>query len=215
MSTTFPPRAPLPHRRRGAVPQLTAAAATAVPSHAAAGPAGRAVPAVPTVSARAAVPVPVSAPTTVRVDRITVLALLLVAALTGGMLVAGRPGEEALLAALVFLVAVHGAVFCLRAVTVTGFLAGAAGAALVLTGPVSLVVALVVAGALALVCGVAPAWRRVEVWQSGRTALAGAGPSQAGRLWRADRVGAAFLVLSFPPAMAAFGEFFIAWSTSR
>ncbi|MBN1092446.1 hypothetical protein JKP75_07620 [Blastococcus sp. TML/M2B] len=142
-------------------------------------------------------------------------ALLAVGAVAGGLLVAGRPWQDALLPGFALLLAAYGAVFCLRAVTVTGFLAGSAGAGLVIAGSIPLLGALAVAGVLAVACGGAPEWRRVEAWQSDRARMGDSAPGPVGRLWRWDRVAAAFLVLSFPPAMAAFAEFFIAWSTSR
>lgn len=186
MTTVPSPLAPLPHRRRTAVSPVDA-------SPVAAGAAPRSVP----------------------LGRVSAAALLAVGAVAGGLLVAGRPWQDALLPGFALLLAAYGAVFCLRAVTVTGFLAGSAGAGLVIAGSIPLLGALAVAGVLAVACGGAPEWRRVEAWQSDRARMGDSAPGPVGRLWRWDRVAAAFLVLSFPPAMAAFAEFFIAWSTSR
>jgi hypothetical protein len=87
---------------------------------------------------------------------------------------------------------------------------------------------------LALICGVAPGWSRVEAWQAARfqaltaseeAAAARKTPTVVGRhrvdgpsvrlRWRTDRVVAAFLVLAFPPCVAAFSLWFVEWVSSR
>ena len=88
---------------------------------------------------------------------------------------------------------------------------------------------------LALVCGVAPGWARVEAWQAIRARaltseeeaaaaqrpVSGSGPRRwtpGVRLrtyWRTDRVLAAFLVLAFPPSITAFALWFLDWTAGR
>ena len=140
------------------------------------------------------------------------------------MLATGRSLQEALLPGYAILMVTFGLVFCLGAVTVAGFAAGAAAAALLVLDVGSLLPMLAGAAVLALGCGVAPGWARVEAWQAARTRpltseeeaaaaqrpVSGSGPRRwvpGVRLrtyWRTDRVVAAFLVLAFPPAVTAF-----------
>ena len=140
------------------------------------------------------------------------------------MLATGRSLQEALLPGYAILMVTFGLVFCLGAVTVAGFAAGAAAAALLVLDVGSLLPILAGAAVLALGCGVAPGWARVEAWQAARTRpltseeeaaaaqrpVSGSGPRRwvpGVRLrtyWRSDRVLAAFLVLAFPPSVTAF-----------
>ncbi|SDC59453.1 hypothetical protein SAMN05660690_2057 [Geodermatophilus telluris] len=164
----------------------------------------------------AAVPaVPAAAPPTpVPLARVTLAGAVLVALAAGALLLLDRPAAEVLAGASAVLAAVSAAVFCLGAVTVAGFVAGAGLAGVVLLVPGSLPPTLAATVVLALVCGVAPGWVRVEAWQAARAAGA-AEPPAPGRLrgrWRTDRVLAAWLVLAFPPALAAAAEAFVSWS---
>jgi hypothetical protein len=88
---------------------------------------------------------------------------------------------------------------------------------------------------LAILCGLSPGWSRVEAWQAARTQALTAGEEAAiarrplaglrGRhrvegprvkaRWRSDRVVAAFLVLAYPPCIAAFSVWFVGWVASR
>jgi len=111
-----------------------------------------------------------------------------------------------LLAALVL-----GAVFVLGAITVSGFAAGAATAGLTALKPASLPWALAGTAVAALLCGVAPAWARVEAWQAARSA----GPVAPAPRWRTDRVVAAFLVLAFPPVFVTGAIAFVSWTATR
>ena len=154
---------------------------------------------------------------------------------TAVMLATDRSLHDVLLPGYLILMVAFGLVFCLGAVTVAGFAAGAAAAGLVVVEHAALVPLLLGAALLALVCGFAPGWARVEAWQAqqsrpltaeeeaavGQRALDGGrsrGWSPGVRLrnyWRADRVLASFLVLSFHPLMAAFSLWFISWSAAR
>ena len=154
---------------------------------------------------------------------------------TAVMLATDRSLTEVLLPGYLILMVAFGLVFCLGAVTVAGFAAGAAAAGLVVMQPGALLPLLGGAALLALGCGFAPGWARVEAWQAahsrpltaeeeaavGQRALSAdrsRGWSRGVRLrnyWRADRVLAAFLVLSFHPLMAAFSLWFIDWSAGR
>ncbi|MGK5113864.1 MULTISPECIES: hypothetical protein [unclassified Geodermatophilus] len=150
------------------------------------------------------------------------------------MLVMGNTWDEAMLPGYAILMVTFGAVFCFAAVTVAGFTAGAAAAGLLVLGVVDLLPVLGGAAVLALVCGVAPGWARVEAWQAARSVALTAGEEAAvartalpltGRhrmkgprqrlVWRLDRAFAAFLVLGFPPAIAAFSLWFIGWVAAR
>jgi hypothetical protein len=150
------------------------------------------------------------------------------------MLVMGNSWDEAMLPGYAILMVTFGAVFCFAAVTVAGFTAGAAAAGLLVLGVADLLLVLGGAAVLALVCGVAPGWTRVEAWQAARSVALTAG-EEAGvartalpltgrhrmkgprqRLtWRLDRAFAAFLVLAFPPSIAAFSLWFIGWVALR
>lgn len=151
------------------------------------------------------------------------------------MLFLGRTWQQALLPGCAVILVAFGAAFCLRAITVAGFITGAAAAGLLLLGAVDLLPILGGAGVLALICGIAPGWARAEAWQATRFQARAAGeeaaialrttPAPAGRhgvggprvpnTWRTDRVVAAFLVLAFPPAMAAFSLWFAHWFQTR
>jgi hypothetical protein len=151
------------------------------------------------------------------------------------MLVMGEDWRATLLPGYAIILLAFGAAFCLGAVTVAGFVTGAAGAGLLLLGTVGLLPLLGGAAALALICGLAPGWSRVEAWQEARfQALTAAEEAAAARrtarstvgrhrvagpsvriTWRTDRVVAAFLVLAFPPAVAAFSLWFVDWVSSR
>jgi hypothetical protein len=150
------------------------------------------------------------------------------------LLVLGKDWQATLLPGYAIILLAFGAAFCLGAVTVAGFITGAAGAGLLLLGAISLLPLLGGAAVLALICGVAPGWSRVEAWQAARfqalTAQEEAAASRravptVGRhriggpsvriAWRTDRVVAAFLVLAFPPAVAAFSLWFVGWVSSR
>ncbi|GHE13756.1 hypothetical protein [Klenkia taihuensis] len=111
-----------------------------------------------------------------------------------------------LLAALVF-----GAVFVLGAITVSGFAAGAATAGVAALEPGHLPLVLAGTAGAALLCGVAPAWARVEAWQAARSA----GPAAPAPRWRTDRVVAAFLVLAFPPVFVTGAVAFVSWTATR
>jgi hypothetical protein len=151
------------------------------------------------------------------------------------MLVLGEGWQATLLPGYAIILVAFGAVFCLAAVTVAGFITGAAGAGLLLLGAVDLLPLLGGAAVLALVCGIAPGWARVEAWQATRFQALTAGeeaavarrapPAAVGRhridgpkariRWRTDRVFAAFLVLAFPPSVAAFSLWFVDWVSGR
>ncbi len=129
-----------------------------------------------------------------------------------------------LLGACVTLVVVFGVVFAFGAITIAGFAAGAGAAGVVVLEPGHLLPTLVVTAAIALVCGVAPGWARVEAWQAARSTGASvvAGslrptrlPGRLAVLWRTDRVVAAFLVLSFPPVFVTGALAFIHWTATR
>jgi len=178
--------------------------------------------------------------TAVRPPRIPMRRVLLVcaavlAAETGLMVVTDRALTDALLPGYLILMAAFGLVFCLGAVTVAGFAAGAAAAGLVLLEPSMLLPLLGGAALLALACGIAPGWARVEAWQAApsrpptaEAEAAGAQRALSGdrrrlwasgvrlrNYWRADRVLAAFLVLAFHPLLAAFSLWFIDWTSHR
>lgn len=169
-------------------------------------------------------------PPRVRLARVFLTCALVLCAEIPLMLVLGRSWQEALLPGYAILMAAFGAVFVMGAVTVAGFIAGAAAAGLVLLNLADLRPVLGGAALLAVACGVSPGWARVEAWQAARTRSLTAGEEAAvarrplhvaGRhrvhgprpraTWRTDRVIAAFLVLSFPPAIAAFSVWFIGW----
>jgi hypothetical protein len=150
------------------------------------------------------------------------------------LLLMGQAWQATLLPGYAIILLAFGAAFCFGAVTVAGFITGAAGAGLLLLGAVGLLPLLGGAAVLALLCGVAPGWSRVEAWQAARfqalTAQEEAaaarnaspvvgrhrvtGPSVRVR-WRTDRVAAAFLVLAFPPSVAASSIWFVGWVSSR
>lgn len=135
----------------------------------------------------------------------------------------GVPLDLLLTGVCATLVAVSALVFVLGAVTLAGFVAGAAAAGVVVLGPGRLVVVLLVMALVALCCGIAPGWARVEAWQAARstaavtTASVPAGPPRGGpaRYWRTDRVVAAFLVLAFPPVFVTGALAFVSWSAAH
>jgi hypothetical protein len=150
------------------------------------------------------------------------------------LLVMGQDWRATLLPGYAIILLAFGAAFCFGAVTVAGFITGAAGAGLLLLGVVGLLPLLGGAAVLALLCGVAPGWSRVEAWQAARfraltaqeeAAAARTAPPVVGRhrvtgpsvrvRWRTDRVVAAFLVLAFPPSVAAFSIWFVGWVSAR
>jgi hypothetical protein len=125
-------------------------------------------------------------------------------------------------------VVVFGLVFCLGAITIAGFAAGVGAAGVVVLEPHRLVPALVALAIMAVACGLAPGWARVEAWQavrsapvgeSGQRALNGSAatslPSRLKVRWRTDRVVAAFLVLAFPPVFVTAAIAFITWTGNR
>jgi hypothetical protein len=175
------------------------------------------------------------APPRLPMRRVLAVCATVLVAETALMLVTDRALSDALLPGYLILMAAFGLVFCLGAVTAAGFAAGLAAAGLVVLDPSALVPLLGGAALLALVCGVAPGWARVEAWQAGQSRPLTAeeeaaiaqralsadrrrGWSPGVRLrnyWRVDRVLAAFLVLAFSPLMAAFSLWFLAWSARR
>jgi hypothetical protein len=174
-------------------------------------------------------------PPRVPMRRVLLLCAAVLAGETALMLVTDRALSDALLPGYLILMAAFGLVFCLGAVTVAGFAAGVAAAGLVVLYQGTLLPLLGGAALLALACGFAPGWARVEAWQAaqsrpltaeeeaaiGQRALSGdrrRGWTPGVRLrnyWRADRVLAAFLVLAFHPLMAAFSLWFIDWTARR
>jgi hypothetical protein len=167
--------------------------------------------------------------------RVLLASAAVLAVETAVMLATDRSLHEVLLPGYLILMTTFGLVFCLGAVTVAGFAAGAAAAGLVVLEHGSLPWLLVGAAVLALGCGIAPGWARVEAWQATHsrplTAEEEAAAAQRslaagrGRLWtpgvrlrhywRTDRVVAAFLVLSFHPLLAAFAVWYVGWSSGR
>ncbi|MGY1855558.1 hypothetical protein [Modestobacter sp. SYSU DS0290] len=171
----------------------------------------------------------------VRMRRVLVTCAVVLAVQTAALLATDRSWDEVLVPGYVILMATFGVVFVLAAVTVAGFAAGAAAAGLVVLHQASLLPLLGGAAVLALACGFAPGWARVEAWQATRSRSLTAEEEAAlaqralsgdrSRLWtrgvrlrtywRADRVLAAFLVLGFHPSLAAFSLWFIDWSSNR
>ena len=170
----------------------------------------------------------------VQLSRVVLICSAFLAADVPLMLLNGEGWRQSLLPGYVIVLVAFGAVFCLRAVTVAGFVTGVAGAGLLLLGQAGLLELLAGAAVLAVVCGIAPGWSRVEAWQAARFQVLTAqeeaaaarrsvptigrhrvdGPSVRIR-WRTDRVVAAFLVLAFPPCVAAFSIWFVEWVGSR
>lgn len=154
---------------------------------------------------------------------------------TAVLLATDRSLQNVLLPGYLILMVAFGLVFCLGAVTVAGFAAGLAAAGLVVLEQQALLPVLAGAALLALGCGIAPGWARVEAWQAAHSRSLTAeeeaavaqralsvdrsrGWSRGVRLrnyWRGDRVAAAFLVLAFHPLMAAFSLWFIDWTAGR
>ena len=170
----------------------------------------------------------------VQLSRVVLICSAFLAADVPLMLLNGEGWRQSLLPGYVIVLVAFGAVFCLRAVTVAGFVTGVAGAGLLLLGQAGLLELLAGAAVLAVVCGIAPGWSRVEAWQATRfhvltaaeeRTLGGRPPVAVGRhrlggagvrvTWRTDRVVAAFLVLAFPPSIAAFGLWFVSWVATR
>jgi len=178
-----------------------------------------------------------SGPTPPRVPmrRVLLICAAVLGVETAVLLATDRSLQDVLLPGYLILMVAFGLVFCLGAVTVAGFAAGAAAAGLVVLQHDVLLPVLAGAVLLALGCGVAPGWARVEAWQAahsrsltaeeevavGQRALSvdrSRGWSRGVRLrnyWRGDRVVAAFLVLSFHPLMAGFSLWFIGWTSGR
>ncbi len=169
-----------------------------------------------------------AAPAQVPMARVTLACAGLVAVEVAAALLVGLPRHEALLGACSVLAIAFATVFCLGAVTVAGFLAGAGAAGVVLLVPGSLPATLGAALLVALACGTAPGWARVEAWQATRTSAltaaeevaaardaSGDPPAGLRALWRTDRVLAAFLVLAFPPGLTAAALAFVSWSAGR
>ena len=174
-------------------------------------------------------------PPRVPMRRVLLVCATVLAVETAVLLATNRSLHEVLLPGYLILIAAFGLVFCLGAVTVAGFVAGAAAAGLVFMDHSAFLPVLGGAALLALGCGFAPGWARVEAWQATHSRALTAeqeaavaqralnvgrsrGWSRGVRLrnyWRADRVVAAFLVLSFCPAMAAFSLWFIDWTAGR
>ncbi|WP_222193135.1 hypothetical protein [Modestobacter italicus] len=171
----------------------------------------------------------------VRMRRVLTTCAAVLVVQTAALLATDRSWDEVLVPGYVILMVTLALVFVLAAVTVAGFAAGAAAAGLVVLDQASLLPLLGGAAALALACGFAPGWARVEAWQATRSRSLTAEEEAAlaqralsgdrSRLWtrgvrlrtywRADRVLAAFLVLAFHPSMAAFSLWFIGWTSAR
>ncbi|MGY2080040.1 hypothetical protein [Modestobacter sp. SYSU DS0657] len=171
----------------------------------------------------------------VRMRRVLTTCAAVLAVQTAGLLATDRSWDEVLVPGYVILMVTLALVFVFAAVTVAGFAAGAAAAGLVVLDQASLLLLLGGAAALALACGFAPGWARVEAWQATRSRSLTAEEEAAlaqralsgdrSRLWtrgvrlrtywRTDRVLAAFLVLAFHPSLAAFSLWFIGWSSAR
>jgi hypothetical protein len=143
------------------------------------------------------------------------LAVAVVVTLEAGLLGLGVSGRTVLALGSATVGLAAALVFCLGAVTVAGFATGVAAAALMLVLGTGLLPVLAGALVVALGCGVAPGWRRVEAWQAARNGSAVAGAADGAVLWRTDRVLAAFLVLAFPPLVTVGALAFAAWSTTR
>jgi hypothetical protein len=185
--------------------------------------------------ARVALAVRSVTPPRVPMRRVLLVSTSVLAVETAVMLATGRPLHDTLLPGYLILLVAFGLVFCLGAVTVAGFAAGAAAAGLLILERASLPALLAGAALLALACGLAPGWARVEAWQATHsrplTAEEEAAVAQRGltggrhrgwtpgvrlrNYWRTDRVLAAFLVLAFPPSTMAFSVWFVDWTTSR
>ncbi|SCX61068.1 hypothetical protein SAMN03159343_0044 [Klenkia marina] len=194
-------------------------------------PGAVAVPGGVAVPAAVAVPGAVAAPREpIRVRMgVVLLAVLavLVAELVAGVLV-GVPPHLLGVGMCLSTVVVFGLVFCFGAITIAGFAAGAGAAGVVVLEPGWLAPALLALAVMAVVCGLAPGWARVEAWQAVRSAPVGeAGqralsssaptslPSRLAVRWRTDRVVAAFLVLAFPPVFVTAAIAFITWTAHR
>lgn len=161
----------------------------------------------------------------VPIRRASLAGALVLGTLTAALLATGRSPRDVLLSGSLVLAVACGLVFCLGAVTVAGFAAGTAAAGLVVLQPDALLPLLGGAALLALGCGLAPGWPRVEAWQAARSHPLGTeeaapvpaadrGPRLRDR-WRSDRVLAAFLVLAFHPVLAASSLWFIGWTQRR
>ena len=135
----------------------------------------------------------------------------------------GVPVDLLLTGVCATLVVIGALVFVLGAVTLAGFAAGAAAAGIVVLGPDRLPAVLLGMAVVAVCCGVAPAWARVEAWQAARSTAAVATSSSPtrrprrgpARYWRTDRVVAAFLVLAFPPVFLTGALAFVSWSVAH
>jgi hypothetical protein len=176
-----------------------------------------------------------AAPPRVPIRRVLLVGTAVLAAETALMLVTDRALSDLLLPGYLIVMVAFGLVFCLGAVTAAGLAAGLAAAGLVVLDQGTLLPLLGGAALLSLACGVAPGWARVESWQAAQSRPLTAeeeaaiaqralsadrrrGWSPGVRLrnyWRADRVLAAFLLLAFSPAMAAFTIWFLSWTAGR
>ncbi|KQS66080.1 hypothetical protein [Modestobacter sp. Leaf380] len=178
----------------------------------------------PTATATAAPPAAVRSPIRIPMGPVLLACLALVVVELVAALLTMTPLHTALLGACLTVVVVFGAVFAFGAITIAGFAAGAGAAGVVVLEPRHLVLTLVAMAVIAVVCGLAPGWARVEAWQAARSAgapLTGDGvrtsrlPGRLAVLWRTDRVVAAFLVLSFPPVFVTGAVAFITWTATR
>jgi hypothetical protein len=174
-------------------------------------------------------------PPRVPMRRVLLVCAAVLVAETAALLVTGRSLQATLVPGYMILMVTFGLVFCLGAVTVAGFAAGAAAAGLLLVHASTLLPVLGGAALLALACGIAPGWARVEAWQAAHSraltseeeAAVAQRSLSGGRhrawspgvrlrnYWRTDRVFAAFLVLAFPPGLAAFAMWFVGWVAGR
>jgi hypothetical protein len=174
-------------------------------------------------------------PPRVPMRRVLLVCAVVLVAETALLLVTDRALSDALLPGYLILMAAFGLVFCLGAVTVAGFATGLAAAGLVVLDQSTLLPLLGGAALLALACGFAPGWARVEAWQAAQSrpltaeeeaaiaqrSLGGdrrrswASGVRLRNYWRTDRVLAAFLVLAFHPVVAAFSLWFIDWTSRR
>ena len=171
-------------------------------------------------------------PIRVRLDRISALCAALLVVETATVMALSGTVETALGAGAGTVMIVFALVFCLRAVTVSGFIAAAGAAGLVLLEPGWLPPVLGGALLLAIGCGLSPGWVRVERWQAQSTTtptmpkevVSGAAASPDGRRtgarallgnWRSDRVVAVLVVLVFPPSAMAGALWFVTWMAGR
>jgi hypothetical protein len=171
----------------------------------------------------APLPVLERAPARVGVARALLTCTPVVAVVVGLLAVLGLPVAGLVVAGCLVVAAAFGAAFVWAGVSVAGFVAGAAAAGIVVAEPGSVLAVLFGAAVVALACGIAPGWERMEAWQAARTnRSAGEAtnrPAPAGRRWwrrwRTDRAVAAYLVLVFPPGTAAAAAVLLEWMGTR